>query len=547
MLAVLMLAHYELRQLRQMKEQTQQPDGHMIDTPEGRVALNAQTRAEHVDLTMRFSRTARAIDDVLLIDVTPAEQEWLLRETYPTALELKMVCQSPQRIQYLDMEVCHDAGGFHTVLYDKRDELRLEGKMGVVRRFPHPSSMLSEQCKYACLTSLAHRANRVCLRRKAFVQQVVQRVVDMTIDGYDGRKLLQLARRFLVKYVTPAWMRPWLGARITRGVLKYFNGCLPSKSRGSDSSTNGAVQAGTHQSRPQLDRAAAVRMVRAAGATGNHTRAEPAARSSTPVAVLTPVMCSHTCAEPAARSGTPVAVLTPVVTSDPVANLSVGNLHDRLRPPPGVTEVRVDRQTPFGNAFPMGPGGRDERFRDAVCEACEDLLSAPLAADVDVIARKHGVDVDPRFRDRSAQMALAIALDALEAHVRGLRAGESLRLMCWCHPKRCHADSIIKVLRRRLLTPTAGSMETQASLNAQHANAFMVEMRTVVDQPAPTPSSASRVQFTLTREMRARVFVEYPEVQRLYAEQVPRNMTAQTFWCRYFRSKARLATACDEA
>ena len=129
-----------------------------------------------------------------------AEQEWLLRATYPTALELKMVCQSPQRIQYLDMEVCHDAGGFHTVLYDKRDELRLEGKMGVVRRFPHPSPVLSEQCKYACLTSFMHRANCVCLRRKAFVQQVVQRVVgrpvwDIMGHVYSAHAVLHAALR----------------------------------------------------------------------------------------------------------------------------------------------------------------------------------------------------------------------------------------------------------------------------------------------------------------------------------------------------------------
>eukprot|EP00966_Prymnesium_polylepis_P045064 1044415-Prymnesium_polylepis.1 len=32
-----------------------------------------------------------------------------------------------------------------------------------------------------------------------------------------------------------------------------------------------------------------------------------------------------------------------------------------------------------------------------------------------------------------------------------VRAGESLRFMCWCTPKRCHADSIVKALRNRLL------------------------------------------------------------------------------------------------
>lgn len=38
--------------------------------------------------------------------------------------------------------------------------------------------------------------------------------------------------------------------------------------------------------------------------------------------------------------------------------------------------------------------------------------------------------------------------EMLEALAARLRAGESLRLLCWCHPKRCHAVSIADMLRR---------------------------------------------------------------------------------------------------
>ena len=38
-------------------------------------------------------------------------------------------------------------------MYDKRDALREAGKMDFVRRFPHPSSVLAEVCKYGCLVS----------------------------------------------------------------------------------------------------------------------------------------------------------------------------------------------------------------------------------------------------------------------------------------------------------------------------------------------------------------------------------------------------------
>ena len=81
------------------------------------------------------------------------------------------------------MEICHDRGGFHTVLYDKRDALRLKGKMDEVRRFPHPDSQLSEQCKYACITTFMHRAHRVCTRRKAFIREVAKRAKEMSRAG----------------------------------------------------------------------------------------------------------------------------------------------------------------------------------------------------------------------------------------------------------------------------------------------------------------------------------------------------------------------------
>ena len=122
--------------------------------------------------------------------------------------------------------------------------------------------------------------------------------------------------------------------------------------------------------------------------------------------------------------------------------------------------MRVDRQSDLGNPFPMGADGHDERFRDAVCEACEEVVREPECANVDAIAAKYGLRVDSRFKGASSRRAFSDALDALEARVR---AGESLRLMCWCHPKRCHADGIIKVLRARLSTPAAKATGSDAN------------------------------------------------------------------------------------
>ena len=160
----------------------------------------------------------------------------------------------------------------------------------------------------------------------------------------------------------------------------------------------------------------------------------------------------------------PRPIFRPVANGAP-SNLIVGNLSKKgAKPPPGVTDVRVDRQTAFGNPFPMGGDGHDERFRDAVCEACEEVMREPESANVDAIAAKYGLRVDSRFKEASSRRALSDAMSALEARVR---AGESLRLMCWCHPKRCHADGIIKVLRERLSAPAAKA--TPGGGDAPHA------------------------------------------------------------------------------
>ena len=56
--------------------------------------------------------------------MTASERRWAKAKMYPSTLELKTVCQSPECIQYLDLEVGHDRAGFYTSLYDKRDALR---------------------------------------------------------------------------------------------------------------------------------------------------------------------------------------------------------------------------------------------------------------------------------------------------------------------------------------------------------------------------------------------------------------------------------------
>ena len=173
-----------------------------------------------------------------------------------------------------------------------------------------------------------------------------------------------------------------------------------------------------------------------------------AEKRTAPEAATTPRVQTSAPAQVVGEAAVGTATVTPRLC---VGNLSKGKASSG-RTPAGFNDIRVDRQTALGNPFPMGADGHDETFRDAVCEACEELLTAPTSANVDTIASRHGLRVDGRFRKKGQadpQAALGAALDELEARVR---SGESLRLLCWCHPKRCHGDAIAAILQRRIGT-----------------------------------------------------------------------------------------------
>ena len=113
--------------------------------------------------------------------------------------------------------------------------------------------------------------------------------------------------------------------------------------------------------------------------------------------------------------------------------------------PAGFLDVGIHRGTALGNPFPMGHNGRDERLREEVCEACDALLVSQLEAQV--VGTDRGLEWDSRFAGPQAKSSREAALDVLEGR---LRNGESLRLMCWCAPKRCHGDGIARLLVGRV-------------------------------------------------------------------------------------------------
>lgn len=103
----------------------------------------------------------------------------------------------------------------------------------------------------------------------------------------------------------------------------------------------------------------------------------------------------------------------------PVAKIIVVSRRAGSIPAPGgFRVVRVDRGTPLGNPYPM----RTEAERDRVCESYDAWLARQIE--------------DPE----------SAAARALRRLFERYRRGEDLALACWCAPKRCHAESLRKVL-----------------------------------------------------------------------------------------------------
>ena len=81
----------------------------------------------------------------------------------------------------------------------------------------------------------------------------------------------------------------------------------------------------------------------------------------------------------------------------------------------------VGRPSALGNPFPM----RDETQRDHVCDQYDAWLTRKIAAK------------DP---------AVCGELNAIYKAAKS----ERVVLVCWCSPKRCHADAIARVINEKI-------------------------------------------------------------------------------------------------
>lgn len=91
-------------------------------------------------------------------------------------------------------------------------------------------------------------------------------------------------------------------------------------------------------------------------------------------------------------------------------------------PPKGYTSVKVDRQTVFGNPFPI----TEFTTRESSCNQYSKW-----------------------FSDRVTEVGSPVNLEFMKLLNR-LKSGENICLECWCTPKRCHAETIKNWLEANL-------------------------------------------------------------------------------------------------
>lgn len=96
-----------------------------------------------------------------------------------------------------------------------------------------------------------------------------------------------------------------------------------------------------------------------------------------------------------------------------------------MKPPEGTIRAAVNRSTPLGNPFKMVGSSPEER--DRVCDAYEQWLPTVLL--------KNGAEL--------AQFNELLKL----AQTPGCK---TLELICHCAPKRCHGDTIKRLLEQEL-------------------------------------------------------------------------------------------------
>ena len=103
-------------------------------------------------------------------------------------------------------------------------------------------------------------------------------------------------------------------------------------------------------------------------------------------------------------------------------SIKIGNI--RTFVPDGNIVIRVDRTSVLGNPYVMP----DETYRDTVCDWYEDYFYETVNSLSD--------------KEQSFKNALNHIIDDAK--------NNDVTLLCWCYPKRCHAETIKRYIEQKL-------------------------------------------------------------------------------------------------
>ena len=100
-------------------------------------------------------------------------------------------------------------------------------------------------------------------------------------------------------------------------------------------------------------------------------------------------------------------------------NIRIDNIRT-YKPCSNEISIKIDRSTPLGNPYYM----KDGTERDYVCDKYAAYLAASCDSNAD-IARELNRIADALTRS-------------------------DVVLLCWCYPKRCHGEEIIKLIKEKI-------------------------------------------------------------------------------------------------
>ena len=110
----------------------------------------------------------------------------------------------------------------------------------------------------------------------------------------------------------------------------------------------------------------------------------------------------------------------------------------------GYTQIPVDRKTCLGNPFYLA-NVHDAEERKRVCEAHQAYINAILndkPFDIDEYARENNLKRVRNFTVNNEEIRSEINNIA-----ERVKRGEKIQLVCYCHPRQCHADNYVKAIK----------------------------------------------------------------------------------------------------